>query len=70
MICPKCHSENVSVSTSAYQQSKNRSCLWNLFMIFCTAGLWLVWMMVRGRKEKHIVETYATCQDCGHRWKV
>lgn len=70
MICPKCQSENVTVQTNTMMKSKRRSFLWNLLMLICTGGLWLLWMLVRGRKEKQVVETYATCQTCGNRWKV
>lgn len=41
-----------------------------LIMTLCTGGIWLLWMLVRRRKEKKITETWATCQDCGKRWKV
>lgn len=70
MVCPKCKSENVTVQTNAMMESKSRSCLWNFLMIFCTCGIWFLWMLVRRRKEKKVVETHATCQDCGYSWKV
>lgn len=70
MRCPKCGGENVVVNTNTVVVSKSRSFLWNLFMIIITLGWWLVWMFVRKRKEKTITETWATCQDCGKRWKV
>lgn len=70
MRCPKCGGENVVVNTNTVVVSKSRSFLWNLFMIIITLGWWLVWMLVRKRKEKTITETWATCQDCGKRWKV
>lgn len=70
MRCPKCGGENVVVNTNTVVVTKSRSFLWNLFMIIITLGWWLVWMLVRKRKEKTITETWATCQDCGKRWKV
>lgn len=70
MRCPKCGGENVVVNTNTVIVTKSRSFLWNLFMIIITLGWWLVWMLVRKRKEKTITETWATCQDCGKRWKV
>lgn len=70
MRCPKCGGENIVVNTNTVVVSKSRSFLWNLFMIIITLGWWLVWMLVRKRKEKTITETWATCQDCGKRWKV
>ena len=70
MRCPKCGGENIVVNTNTVVVSKSRSFLWSLFMIVITLGWWLVWMLVRKRKEKTITETWATCQDCGKRWKV
>lgn len=70
MTCPKCKSSNVSVQTNTYMKSKSRSCLWNLLLITCTCGLWILWMLIRKRKEKKVTETHATCQDCGYSWKV
>lgn len=70
MKCPKCGSENVSVSTNTVVLSKSRSFLWNLIMTFCTCGFWLIWMLVRKRKEEKVTETWATCQSCGKRWKI
>lgn len=70
MRCPKCGGENIVVNTNTVVVTKSRSFLWNLFMIIITLGWWLVWMLVRKRKEKTITETWATCQDCGKRWKV
>lgn len=70
MRCPKCSGENIVVNTNTVVVSKSRSFLWNLIMTLCTGGIWLLWMLVRRRKEKKITETWATCQDCGKRWKV
>lgn len=70
MECKKCGSNNVKIDTSSFAKSKRRSFLWNLFMIFCTGGLWLLWMMLRKRKEKIVTQTWATCQDCGNRWEI
>lgn len=70
MRCPKCGGENIVVNTNTVVVSKSRSFLWNFIMTLCTGGIWLLWMLVRRRKEKKITETWATCQDCGKRWKV
>lgn len=70
MRCPKCGSENVTMSVSNVVQTKNRSCLWNLIMICCTGGLWLIWMLVRKRKEKVVTIKTAVCQNCGYSWKT
>lgn len=70
MKCSKCGSENVVVNTNTVVVSKRRSFLWNLLWIICTGGLWIIWMLVRKKKEKKVTETWATCQSCGKRWKV
>ncbi len=70
MKCPKCGSENVSVNTSTMMVSKSRSFLWNLLLIICTGGLWIIWMLIRKRKEKRVSETWATCENWGKRWRV
>lgn len=69
MVCEKCGG-NVNVSTSTYSKSKPRSFLWNLFMVCITGGFWLIWMLVRRKKEKIVRETWATCTECGNRWKI
>lgn len=70
MKCPKCGCENVSVNTSTYVKSKSRSLIWNLLMTMCTFGIWLIWMLVRKKKEEVVTETTATCQQCGYAWKI
>lgn len=70
MMCSKCGSNNVKCTTSTYVKSKSRSFLWNLFMVIITCGFWILWMLIRKRKEKVITETIATCQECGHHWEV
>ena len=69
MICKKCGSTHISISTCCYVKSKSRSFIWNLLMICLTGGLWLIWMLVRKRKEKIIKETTYVCQECGYLWK-
>ena len=59
-----------SIITNTVVLSKSRSFLWNLIMTVLTLGLWLIWMIVRKRKEKKVTETWATCQSCGKRWKI
>lgn len=70
MYCVKCGNSNVTFQTSTYTKSKSRSFIWNLLMLCCTGGLWLIWMLIRKKKQKVITETWATCQTCGHHWKV
>lgn len=70
MICKMCNSTDIRTSTSIYTKSKNRSFIWNLFMIVLTGGFWLIWMLIRKRKEKVVRKVTATCQNCGHSWDI
>jgi hypothetical protein len=70
MKCPKCGSDRVNVSVNTYVKSKRRSFLWNLLWILLTGGLWLIWMLVRRRKEKVVNQKLAVCSGCGHDWQV
>lgn len=70
MVCNKCGCSNISVAYNTYTQSKSRSFLWNTLMICCTCGLWLIWMLIRKRKEKVIHEKVCICQNCGNSWKI
>ena len=80
MNCPKCNCPNVSINTvSEVKEKKKRSLLYWLFI-----GLWLeplMWLLFGFWKllfelfrKKTVVKsktvTYATCQNCGYRWKV
>jgi len=69
IVCPKCGSDNVTVSVNTYVKSKRRSFLWNLFMIVVTAGFWLLWMLIRRRKEKVVTQKTAVCGNCAYSWK-
>lgn len=70
MKCPKCGNESISISESVYTKSKRRSFLWNLLWTVCTCGIWLIWMLVRKKKEKTIREKRCICQSCGYSWKM
>ena len=81
MVCPKCGSENVlvtseQVSSKAKTKGRGMGLLWKfgrLMLIICTCGLWL---LVGRRKETHKTktviknQTVAICQNCGHKWVV
>ena len=62
-------SGNVTVSVSTYVKSKRRSFLWNLMMIVVAAGFWLIWMLIRRRKEKVVTQKTAVCGNCAYSWK-
>ena len=70
MMCPKCQGQNVSISENIYTKSQSRSLIWNLLMIFITGGLWIIWMLIRKKKEKVVKIKSAVCQQCGHSWKL
>lgn len=70
MVCPKCGSKRVNVNLNSFTQSQSRSLIWNLLMIFFTGGFWILWMLVRGQKQKQVNQKIAVCQKCGHTFKV
>lgn len=70
MMCNKCGSSNIKVDYNVYVKSKSRSFLWNLLMVCCTCGFWILWMLIRKRKEKVVKEKTCICQDCGNVWKT
>lgn len=70
MMCNKCGSSNIKVDYNVYVKSKSRSFLWNLLMVCCTCGFWILWMLIRKKKEKVVREKICICQDCGNIWKT
>lgn len=77
MKCPKCSSENVTVTTeqlSAKTKGRNVGCLWTVCrwtLILCTCGLWLlIGKRKSTSKTKFKNSTVAICQNCGYKWTV
>ena len=70
MICPNCGSNKVNITENMYTESKNRSFLWNAFMVLITGGLWIIWMLVRKKKEKTFCLKKCVCQNCSHSWEL
>lgn len=77
MKCPKCGSENVTVTNeqvSAKTKSSGMGCLWTIcrwFLILCTCGLWLLVGRRKGTgktKFKNIM--VGICQNCGNKWEI
>ena len=77
MVCPKCTSEKVNVTSeqvSGKTKARGAGCLWTLgrwSLIFCTMGLWLLIGKRKGTGKttfKH--KTVAICQSCAYKWKV
>lgn len=75
MTCPKCGSENVTVTieqTGGKTHTKGNGCLWKIgrwTLIVCTCGLWLL----AGRhkstsKTQFASKTVCLCQSCGKKW--
>lgn len=74
MTCPKCGSENVTVTleqTGAKTSAKGNGYLWKfgrIMLICCTCGLWLLVGKHKGSgKTKFKNKTAAICQNCGNR---
>lgn len=70
MVCPKCASTNTTVQVNTVVKSKSRSILWNLLMLFITGGLWIIWMIIRKKKERLVTIKTCTCQNCGYSWNL
>ena len=70
MFCERCLSNNVIVSTVAMQKERGclMVCLW-IFLAICTVGLILLLIPLLMKKGDKAI-TYATCQNCGHRWQI
>ena len=39
-------------------------------MLIITGGLWIIWMLIRKRKEKVVNIKTAICQNCGNSWNI
>ncbi len=77
MRCPRCKSENVTVTTeqvSGTSKTRRTGCLWGLIrliLIVFTFGLWLlIGKMLETSKMKYKNQTVGICQGCGYKWKV
>lgn len=80
MKCPKCHSENVTVSVVSEQEFKKagHGCMWWIFIgwwlmpaLWFFATLPMIFLKVFRIGNKKIVTTHKTacaCQNCGHTW--
>lgn len=71
MKCPKCGSENVTVTNETEVKTKRRGCLkWCLWLLLavCTFGLILIIPILTNSKTKSKNRTVCICQNCGKRW--
>lgn len=70
MVCPSCGANNSQAISNVHGKIKRRgiiSTLINLALIFCTGGLWLIIMLIRGgSKGKIKTETMFVCNECGN----
>jgi hypothetical protein len=69
MQCRKCGSENLQAISNTYGSVKRRGCLMTLihiFLVICTAGLWLIVPLIRGgSKGKIRTKVQWVCNSCG-----
>lgn len=79
MMCPKCKSQNVSVSAiSKVKEKRKRGCLywaiigwwWEPLIWICFGIFKLIYEIFRKKTTvTSKVVSVATCQNCGHRWQ-
>jgi len=71
IICPRCNSSNPIIQTVS--EDKPWSCIGALFFIFLLLlpiiGWIVLFIRLVARKDTRTV-TYATCQNCAHRWEI
>lgn len=69
MKCRKCGSENVSVQTIS--ESRKSGCGTILLYIILAVSVlgWFILIPLLLRRKTD-TNTYAVCQNCGHKWKV
>ncbi len=77
MVCPKCGSENVTVTTeqvSSKTKKKGTGLLYKLgrwTMIIFTGGVWLLLGRRKGSERTKVKnKTICICQSCAHKWNA
>lgn len=77
MVCPRCQSQNVSITietTSMQTRNRGRGCLWSLgrtLLIICTCGLWLLVGRSKGKSKTKVENhTVCLCQNCAYKWYI
>ena len=82
MKCRKCASDKVSVQAVSSLKEKENGCLHWIYWLFIgwwfESILWVVFTIAMiliklfgGKaKSKTKIESYAVCQECGHKWKL
>lgn len=80
MLCPKCKSENVKIDTlmSVKEKRKKGALYWIFIGWWFEPIMWIIFtipkllLLIFGKHTKTVsqAETWGTCQNCGHRWKI
>ncbi len=77
MICPKCGSTKIHITTeqiSSKTSVRGSGCLWSLgrlFLIIFTCGLWLlIGKHNETGKTNFKNQTIGICQDCGYKFNL
>lgn len=67
LVCPNCHSNNISVQMVAEQQKRSFLKIFLYFLLACTIiGIIILIPLMRGTKTK--TKKYYVCQNCGRNW--
>ncbi len=67
LICPNCHSDNISVQMVAEQKKRSFLTILIYILLACTViGLIILIPLMRGQKSK--TRKYYVCQNCGKNW--
>jgi hypothetical protein len=74
IICPLCHSTNVTVQITPEVKQRGRglfmTLLWILLAV-CTLGIALLFIpLLRRGKTKTTMHKYCLCQSCGNSWEI
>ena len=73
LTCPVCNSHNVSVQMQQTEVETHKGCLFALLeilAIFCTCGLYLLFLLFSSSGAEIKNKKIAICQSCGHSWKL
>lgn len=69
MVCPRCGSDDIAVST--HQETKSAGCFTMLFYILLALtilGLLIVIPLMLRSKGKLV--TICICRNCGYKWRI
>lgn len=69
MVCPKCASTNVNVSTVAEKRVSGLSLLIDLLLCPFVIGIFMLIGDIT-RMGSTSTKVYAVCQSCGNNWEI